>query len=124
MFCVVIAEEAVGANPVEAGRRHVKEKATDELRDGLRHRLLLVLRAVVLTLTWRLATRQIFTTYFARGYRAVHRLPDARCGQGSLPVGALRRQRDRGAPPVVPGEREAVVFADALRGSSPRPGSR
>jgi predicted GNAT superfamily acetyltransferase len=28
-------------------------------------------RAPDLALAWRLATRQIFTTYFARGYRAV-----------------------------------------------------
>jgi predicted GNAT superfamily acetyltransferase len=40
-------------------------------------------RAPDLAMTWRLATRQIFTTYFARGYRAVGFFLDSHAGGGT-----------------------------------------
>jgi predicted GNAT superfamily acetyltransferase len=40
-------------------------------------------RAPELALEWRMATRQIFTTYFARGYRAVEFFLDQEKGRGS-----------------------------------------
>jgi predicted GNAT superfamily acetyltransferase len=40
-------------------------------------------RAPALALEWRLATRRIFTTYFARGYRAVEFRLDRRASKGA-----------------------------------------
>ena len=40
-------------------------------------------KAPDLALAWRLATREIFTTYFARGYRAVEFFLDRASGKGS-----------------------------------------
>ena len=50
-------------------------------------------RAPDLALAWRMATREIFTTYFARGYRAVEFFLDRPARKGAyllMPDGLLR----------------------------------
>jgi len=88
----------VAAVNVVAGRSAESWPSCADVRLGLDARRLAVqipmgftemlIEAPALALEWRMATREIFTTYFARGYQAVDFILDRRASRGTYLLAA------------------------------------